>query len=384
MKHQDQINRIKNKLKIAQEVDHDLKVFGADSHKYYIDTPINIESLREVENQHNIVLPDCYRGFLTQVGNGGCSANRSAAGPFYGISPIETLLVGYSLEHLSQPVKISPDMTEEEWSFLAAQLNDDLPDEEYEKIHDEIYSGILWIGFQGCSFYHGLILNGQYKGRVIYLSDEIYEDYQPEFTHSDNFLDWYESWLDAVISKDIFQPGGSREFGFIKSGSEQDLIQAYVSSSNLADKRRCLLGLRYKVELSGETIDFVEQQFDQNDNELQKIIAQILTKQDYARAKPRLLSLWDSSPLDVFECILCYAKSSSEEWVEQIGIILLKQLEQVQLDEHVDLDLLKTSMSLARNCTTNLSSLIQLFTACTNPRIRENAEYALEVLGRKS
>jgi SMI1 / KNR4 family (SUKH-1) len=380
MKYQTQIDRIKDKLEIAKEVDSDLKVFGASSHKYFINNPINIELLREIENKHNIVLPDCYKEFLTQVGHGGGSHSRCAAGPFYGIFPVNHMLNNSPQEHLSQPVRISPDMTAEEWSLLTAEINDDLTDEEFEAMSDQLYSGILSIGSQGCNFHYGIILNGQYKSRVVYLSGD---NYQPAFTEQDNFLDWYESWLDAIISRDILQPDGAQEFGFVKTGSEQDLIQAYLSSSNLADKRLCLLGLRYKVELSPDAISFVEQQCNQDDNDIRKFAIQILTKQDYVKAKPILLNFWSAYPLTVFECILYYEKSSSEEWIEQIGTTLLKQIEQIQLNEDIDLDLLRISMLLARECTTDLSSLIQLFTACTNEKIRGNAEYTLEVLGRK-
>ena len=73
MNYQDQIKRIKLKLNVAKETDKYLKVFGAASHKYVINKPINEKKIIAFEKTYRVSLPDCYKTFLTQIGNGGCS-----------------------------------------------------------------------------------------------------------------------------------------------------------------------------------------------------------------------------------------------------------------------------------------------------------------------
>lgn len=180
MSYRKQIHRIKKKLKIAKETDKQLKVFGAKSHKYLINKPINERHIAHFEKEYHVDLPDCYTAFLTKVANSGCSYLRAAAGPFYGIYPFgENIdeLTESPKEYLSQPVMIYPKMTDEYWAELIQRNNDD---EEYDKIFGKIYGGILPIGSQGCTYLHGLLLNGLYKGKVVNLE---LNHQKPHFTY---------------------------------------------------------------------------------------------------------------------------------------------------------------------------------------------------------
>ena len=59
-----QLIRIKRKLLEAKQVDKDLKVFGADYHKYLINKPATLEAVQKFESTYSIKLPACYRSFL--------------------------------------------------------------------------------------------------------------------------------------------------------------------------------------------------------------------------------------------------------------------------------------------------------------------------------
>lgn len=63
-----QIQRIKKKLLLAKEIDKDLEVFGADSHKYVVGETADADEIFEFEKKYNISLPDCYRAFLLHIG----------------------------------------------------------------------------------------------------------------------------------------------------------------------------------------------------------------------------------------------------------------------------------------------------------------------------
>lgn len=87
-KYREQIQRVKDKLLVAKKADKKLKVFGANSHKYKIGQPATDFEVFDFENKYSIQLSECYRGFITQVGSGSDTYEKSAAGPFYGIYPL--------------------------------------------------------------------------------------------------------------------------------------------------------------------------------------------------------------------------------------------------------------------------------------------------------
>ena len=84
----EQIERIQNKLGKAREKDCFFRVFGASHHKYKIGKVLSLDEIMLFEEKFSVKLPDCYKAFLMNIGNGGISINRSAAGPYYGIYPL--------------------------------------------------------------------------------------------------------------------------------------------------------------------------------------------------------------------------------------------------------------------------------------------------------
>ena len=56
------------------------RVFGANGHDYKLNPPLPISVIEAFEERHRVSLPEGYRRFLTEIGNGG-------AGPSYGVLP---------------------------------------------------------------------------------------------------------------------------------------------------------------------------------------------------------------------------------------------------------------------------------------------------------
>jgi hypothetical protein len=200
--YQEQIQRIKNKLRKAKEVDRKCKVFGASSHQYYMNTPATQDEIVAFEQKLSIQLPSCYRAFISEIGNGGRSIDRAAAGPSYGIYPlgknVNRFMYGETEDHLKNDCIIYDGMTDDFWESLNQKLEDDEASaEELEKEREKIYGGILPIGTQGCTYYYGLVIHGKYTGKVVSID---IDGQKPFFAPDNNFLDWYESWLDKVIS----------------------------------------------------------------------------------------------------------------------------------------------------------------------------------------
>ncbi len=191
------IARIKLKIEQAARVDAQREVFGSDSHDYEFNPPVSSEEIARFEQYYNVTLPAEYKAFITTLGNGG-PGNYGGAGPFYGIYPLGDF--GY-LEHaatyMSAPCVIDSTLTEEKWEALTAFENQlDNKSSEYRDHYDRLFSGLMFIGTQGCNFQTMLVLNGPDAGRVVYIDQDLQ---QPVIKES--FLDWYESWLDAILSE---------------------------------------------------------------------------------------------------------------------------------------------------------------------------------------
>ncbi|WP_178983943.1 SMI1/KNR4 family protein [Winogradskyella helgolandensis] len=201
-----QIHRIKNKLSLAKKIDKDCRMFGAEGHKYFLSEPASENEIKLFEEKYGIILPTCFRTFLTEIGNGGINyqnsiIGNSAAGPNFGIYKLGINLINViadtSTGYLQKDVFFTEKTTDEEWTNCYEKMDDNISDQEYDDVVANLYSGILTIGYCGCSNYQGIILNGEQKGRVIYTYEEI--EYPPHYVEEKNFLDWYENWLDKVI-----------------------------------------------------------------------------------------------------------------------------------------------------------------------------------------
>src|SRR5690348_11191124 len=78
----DQIQLIQEKLILLREQDRKFQVFASQAHKYRLYPRMSADHLRAVEREIGVRLPDGYRRFLLEVGNGG-------AGPYSGLIPLE-------------------------------------------------------------------------------------------------------------------------------------------------------------------------------------------------------------------------------------------------------------------------------------------------------
>jgi len=295
----EQIDRIKLKLEEAKQIDKGLKVFGASSHKYVVGEPISTYQVKNFEQKYNVELPEDYKLFLTKIGNGGISGYyKSAAGPFYGIYPLGQDLEALSyqpLKDLQRKVSIYPNMTDEYWKELIAPIeddkNDDLPEDEFDELYGDVFGGILPIGSQGCTYIHGILLNGKHKGKVIYLDQD---RQKPKFTYEDNFLDWYERWLDEIISGELLQEKAP-SFGYSMGGNPISILEKYSNSEDEIYQQKCLFGIFNKTELTERILDKLELEYPKTTEENSKLIVQILSKNNYEKAKPYLIELLDKN-----------------------------------------------------------------------------------------
>lgn len=370
MEFNDQIQRIKNKLPKAKRADRNLEVFGAKSHKYQLHDPATIEEVSAFEQKYDIDLPACYKAFILQVGNGGIAYEGAAAGPFYGIYPlgknVDELVYYNAEECLKADCLIYPRMTDQYWKSLNENIDNDsdISDEDYEMELNRIFGGILPIGTQGCSCLHGIVLNGDCRGRIVNIDQD---RQKPQFTFENNFLDWYERWLDEVISGELIGES-PRWFAYVMGGSDTALSHAFINARDIHERSDCLDGILNKKKVKEETLQIVEEQFLNDTGELKTKLLQVLTKFDYRKAKPWLIEQSKTDLQSVFQFVYWYAKDRSAEWLPLIS-------------EHIgridDDETFTYCTYLLRAAGTNFGHMVVPFTESDNESIRATAFYTL-------
>lgn len=242
----------------------------------------------------------------------------AGAGPFYGIYPLDGCVDELTTDpekYLSQPVKIYPGITAEEWQHLIKETQeDDIPDAAFEAAMGNIYAGILPIGSQGCGYLHGLVLNGEHAGKVVNVD---IDRQQPQFTFEDNFLDWYERWLDEIISEELSTDGPSW-FGYTMGGSVTALLNKYHAATDQLTKHQCIRGILAKRRIDPEMEIQMEKEYLHAETIYKREWLQVLAKCSYPLAKPHLLAYSTIDLLAVVQFIWWYAKDKSSEWQEVI------------------------------------------------------------------
>ena len=370
-----QIQRIKDKLLEAKKADKNLNVFGSDRHKYIINEPTTQQSVMEFEKKYSIIFPDCYKAFVLEFGNGGIGWQNSAAGPFFGIYPfgenINELIYEDVEKYLKSECVIVPKMTDDYWKSLTKNIdeNEGISDEYYETELGKLWAGILPIGSQGCTYLHGIVLNGQFKGRVVNLD---MDRQKPQFAYEDNFLDWYERWLDEVISGDLIRDTPSW-FGYNKGGTEEKLLASLMDSKNTDEKIDNLNGLLNKNHLSDQTINQIENLIG-NNFEPKKTLIQLICKSNYEKAKPHLFDLIKIDLCSVFQFVYWYAKDKSNEWTN----IIDENIQRVD-----DEETFRFCTYLLKETSSDIGTLIEPFTKNSNENIRVQAFYTLGQLKNK-
>ncbi|MCP2025915.1 hypothetical protein L1276_001055 [Flavobacterium sp. HSC-32F16] len=371
-----QIERVKKKLILAKKIDKDFKVFGADSHKYVVRKTVGHDDVLKFESDYAVSLPESYKEFLLNIGNGGISYQDSAAGPSYGIFPfgenLEEFIYSNPQNWLKQDCIIYPKMSNEFWKELTRNVeeNDDISDEDFEAELGKIFGGILPIGSQGCNYYYGLILNGEFKGRVVNID---IDRQKPYFAFESNFLDWYERWLDEITAENANDDTGL--FNYTLGGAVSHILEVFSTEKDREMKLECLTGILKKQKIDSQTLDILEKEYKLSENEIQKKLLQVFTKFDYNRAYPYLIEFAEKDVLSVFQFIFWYAKDKSLDWLEFIK----ENIDAVNDDETFSF-----CTYLLKEMNIDYSSIVIPFTTHKDESIRVSAYYTLGLLENKS
>jgi len=376
----EQLQRIQQKLAQAKAADKDLEVFGASSHKYHLNPPVTEAEVLAFEKKYGVSLPEDYRAFVQTIGDANAQKLETMAGPYYGLSAfgtqVDDLLYEGSEIYLKAPCALSPDMTQEEWEDLSDPLLTDEEEEDEEEgyvieVEDnyfaeraKVFGGLLPLGSQGCTYYHALVLNGKYAGRIVNVDLDLA---QPKFAFETNFLDWYERYLDEVISGQLMDKRPTW-FGYYRGEPAEELLNEYEQTTDRKTQTDCLDGVYHKrPPLSEKVLDRIEALISLN-NEDRDFLIEILSQSSYERAKPYLQDLVTEKPKKVFQYIWWYAQDHCADWVPAV-----KELLPTITDE----EMFNFATYLLTEATDNFEKDILPFTNNVNPRIRLTAYYTL-------
>jgi hypothetical protein len=199
---------LREKLERLAKQDSGLEIFGADEHRYHLNPPLSEEELEQFESEFELKLPQDYRAWILNVGDGG-------AGPFYGLLPLRD----------NKGEKVCPgDASRIEAFYLNELLHDAathaVGDEDYRAKRDAILethrhlfeNGIKLLAHEGCGMFSALVVKGEHRGSVWYIDianamgvfPEVDRDARPM-----SFFDWMETWLDASFA---YLENGEEEF----------------------------------------------------------------------------------------------------------------------------------------------------------------------------
>ena len=369
----EQLLRIQQKLAQAKAADKNLEVFGADAHQYHLNPPVSEAEVLAFEKKYGVQLPECYRAFMLTVGDAKAKKSDFIAGPYYGLyafgTSVDSLLYEKIETYLKAPCNLSPDMTQEEWETLSDPLlfseeEEEEDDDKYFAELAKVFGGLLPLGSQGCTYEHALVLNGKYAGRVVNVDLDLA---QPKFAFEANFLDWYERYLDEVISGQLIDDRPTW-FGYHRGEPAEVLLNEYEHTTDRKTQTDCLEGVYHKKPpLEPALLDKIEKLIALN-NEDRDFLIEILSQSSYERAKPYLQDLVTKDPKKVFQFVWWYAQDHCADWVS-----VVKELLPTITDERT----FDFATYLLTEGDDNFEEVILPFTDNENLQIRSTAYYTL-------
>lgn len=211
---------IRSRIQALARKDKRRNVFGAGAHDYKLNEPLDAKEIESFEGRHQISLPDDYRNFITQVGNGG-------AGPAYGLFPFGQQDDSCGFRSWEDGDLIGevgkPFPHEQAWnvdaSFWDGEPNpsegvseeeEDRLWEQWDEVMEEHYwnpslvDGAIPICHIGCALRVWLVVNGAQRG---YVWEDFRADHgglQPLTDSAGDqltFTAWYLKWLDEAERK---------------------------------------------------------------------------------------------------------------------------------------------------------------------------------------
>ena len=192
------------KIEQLRSRDAALELFGASTHRYKFNPPLQPEQVAAFEASHAVRLPEDYRDFILHVGNGG-------AGPCYGIYPLRLEGNIHPGMTLRNPIDLSipfphGDSWEADWidqiDWEAGERPDDSRIEEY--LDTRHIAGTVCMCHRGCGDFWLLVVKGNEHGHVWMDGRGNFSGIFPESAARGErltFSQWYLDWLNDCLKE---------------------------------------------------------------------------------------------------------------------------------------------------------------------------------------
>jgi len=185
-------------------------VFGSDGHRYHLNAALGEPALIAFERRHGVELPEDYRWFLANIGNGG-------AGPNYGVFALNEMDDGYGAAPWEENdgfvgMLRAPFPHRDVWNDLAGKPDDDAVESkeleaERDAFEERYFStrqvnGAIPICHIGCALRIWLVVSGAERGHLWLDKRADYEGLMALPTRSGGrltFLDWYAEWVEESL-----------------------------------------------------------------------------------------------------------------------------------------------------------------------------------------
>ncbi|MDS0527412.1 HEAT repeat domain-containing protein [Clostridium sp. SHJSY1] len=212
-------------------------------------------------------------------------------------------------------------MSDEEWEELTKfSEEENIEDEQSDFLYSSLYQGMINIGTQGCTYEMMLVVTGEYRGRIVYIDLDLQK---PFFTFENNFLDWYERWLDEII-----KGYDTSWFGMKMGGDDTTLIKFFQESTSEMEKVNALYGMYKLPEILPSIFEFLENECRNESEKIKKTALGVLTKSSFLRAKPFLLEFLEDDLEEIrliaLQLINWYGKDNKHEMAETVRKLLEK------------------------------------------------------------
>jgi hypothetical protein len=208
---------VRERLIELKSLDRELQLFGAEGHQYQLNPLMSEADVADYERQQSISIPEDYRHFITEIGNGG-------AGPFLGVVGLppewqwdmaSPFLYTQYTQDVSDSAKLIDELDESDES-------DENYDEIYERLSLKYWTetngnGAIEICGYGCALSFYLVLNGSERGNIWFNATADFNGFSPvtlnrseshdkqwcsfgkDTSERISFGKWYEAWLDWSI-----------------------------------------------------------------------------------------------------------------------------------------------------------------------------------------
>lgn len=186
----DNFQQLAQKLKFLKALDG-RPLIGRLSEMYYVNRRLPPAQVEEFEQKYDIRLPEEYRRFIIEIGDGG-------AGPFSGILPLGRyfpLEDDPRLNRLNQPFPHRTSWSED--ALREEELELYQSDREY---LNQLTQGALIIQDFGCAISVLLVVTGERRGSI-WMDDTANAGTITPMENGESFLKWYSQWLDEVLKK---------------------------------------------------------------------------------------------------------------------------------------------------------------------------------------